>query len=87
MKHVCDKDIGYYKCSKSNLCQYEKWAESSITNKLHFFKEGYEVLILLKQNQKVDWIFKKLFQLLFGENVEMRFQENTYIYSTSSTIY
>ena len=65
MKHVCDKDIGYYKCSKSNLCQYEKWAESSITNKLHFFKEGYEVLILLKQNQKVDWIFKKLIQLLF----------------------
>ena len=39
MKHVCDKDIGYYKCSKSNLCQYEKWAESSITNKLQLLKK------------------------------------------------
>ena len=45
VKHVCDKDIGYYKRSTSNLCQYEKWAKSSMNYQTPGFDEGYEVLI------------------------------------------
>ena len=45
VKHVCDKDIGYYKRSTSNLCQYEKWAKSSMYYQTPGFDEGYEVLI------------------------------------------